>query len=581
MGHFSQADTDGDGAIDFEEFKALHAHLGGTAAPTTVEPSSAENGSGLDSAQDETPEDPQLREKFERFDLNNDGVLSQYEVQQMIQTLGYHVNTDYLAQTMNLFGEFDKDGDKVIQFGEFEELWTHLNAGMPAEQQTEAKAQPLQRQLSYPGSLTNSPIPSIVETFIKYDTKEDSVLDKEEVAAMMADLGYKADQAYIDALFEMYSDYTPETMQHDDFIHVERFEELWHHLGHTEPAPDTAKDTPYRAEFDKYDQNSDGCLSPFELQQMMTDLGYKTDLDYLQQLLSTFGSFDKNQDGMIDASEFGPLWEHLGGHRREGTGEVATTMPEDDQEPERDLSGVFNRFDINKDGALDEAEVKEMMRELGYNTTDEYVQQTMELFGVFDKDDDHLIQLGEFEPLWDHLGGDQLLASQGVDAPEADTSDPLYVRFMSFDLTKSGFLTRHEIRKMMAVLGYTADDNYLNELLELFGSFDTDGDGVVDFEEWKGLWEHLGGEDAIGQVDMVKKSEANAHEQSDPLWKTFKKYDQTGSNSLSRHEVKQMMGLHGYKADHKYATVVAEVLIVFLGVIHVLSSFVTSYMQSG
>ena len=93
----------------------------------------------------------------------------------------------------------------------------------------------------------------------------------------------------------------------------------------------------------------------------------------------------------------------------------------------------------------------------------------------------------------------------------------MYERFASFDLTGTGFLTRHEIQEMMAKLGYAANDRYLSDLLGLFGSFDKDGDGCVDFEEWKELWAHLGGEDAMGETDGAKKSEANAHEESDPL----------------------------------------------------------------
>ena len=128
----------------------------------------------------------------------------------------------------------------------------------------------------------------------------------------------------------------------------------------------------------------------------------------------------------------------------------------------------------------------------------------------------------------------------------------MYERFASFDLTGTGFLTRHEIQEMMAKLGYAANDRYLSDLLGLFGSFDKDGDGCVDFEEWKELWAHLGGEDAMGETDGAKKSEANVHEESDPLWATFVKYDKTGSNSLSGYEVKEMMVALGYKADEQY-----------------------------
>ena len=50
---------------------------------------------------------------------------------------------------------------------------------------------------------------------------------------------------------------------------------------------------------------------------------------------------------------------------------------------------------------------------------------------------------------------------------------------------------------MMVVLGYTADEKYLQGLLDLFGQFDTDGDGVVEFTEFSALWAHLGGEPPI------------------------------------------------------------------------------------
>ena len=527
-------DTDSDGVIDFEEFKALYAHLGGTAEPAAS-----------DDAQDDARQEHPFWDLFSTYDLNGDGKLSQYEVQKMMESMGYKADASYVQQTMELFGQYDNNGDNAIDLDEFASLWEHLGGELPPGAEVQESDSPARDDSS------------LEAIFARYDTNQDGVLNTEEVTAMMIDLGYKASAEYVDGVMEVFE--TPS----DDGVPIVKFDDfeaLWNHLGGGERAGAKAaaqgpQDTKYRAEFDKYDLNGDGLLSPLEVQQMMTSLGYKAHSDYVTQLLETFGNYDGDGDGVIEPAEFVELWEHLGMHKSADGDKGA------EQEPGDALQSYFDRFDINKDGILDESEVKGMMVALGYKTTDDYVQQTMQLFASFDQDGDGMIQLQEFEPLWKHLGGDEILGRAGDEMPKAKTSDPLYARFTSFDLTGTGFLTRHEIQQMMGRLGYAADDKYLSDLLGLFGSFDKDDDGVVDFDEWKELWAHLGGEDAMGQTDAAKKAEANAHEESDPLWATFMKYDRTGSKSLSGYEVKQMMLALGYKADEQY--VVSSTLLLY------------------
>ena len=562
MDHFASFDTDDDGVVDFEEFKSLYVHLGGTAEAVEV-----------DSAQDEARRAHPMWELFSKYDLNGDSVLSQYEVGEMMQDMGYKTEADYVQQTMDAFGEYDGNGDSVIELDEFASLWQHLGGAMPAgalPEQNEAPAHeaatPQQTQEAPQSSAALSPAEEkLAATFKKYDTKGDEVLDTAEVTAMMEDMGYKTTPDYVEGIMEVFADFD----DHDDanpVVQFERFGELWSHLGGGEhsgaaAAAEGPQDTPYRAEFDKYDLNGDGLLSQHEVKQMMVTLGYKANSDYVTQLLDTFGSYDVDDDGVIEPAEFKMLWEHLGMHTKgvaEGLFKPAEEAPAE-EEAAHPLQETFDGFDLNKDGALDETEVKAMMGRLGYKTSDDYVLQTMELFGEWDTSGDHLIQLDEFEALWNHLGGEQVLASKPAAGSAfsvvrgAATSDPLYQRFTSFDQAGNGTLTRHDIQKMMTALGYAANDDYLTELLDLFGSFDKDDDGQVDFEEWKELWAHLGGEDAMGVVDPDKKAAANAHDESDPLWATFKKYDRTNSNSLSSYEVKEMMVRLGYKADDQYA----------------------------
>ena len=75
---------------------------------------------------------------------------------------------------------------------------------------------------------------------------------------------------------------------------------------------------------------------------------------------------------------------------------------------------------------------------------------------------------------------------------------------------------------MMKEMGYAADEDYLSQVVDLFKSFDADDDGIVEFNEFKLLWEHLGGEDALqASSDPQAREARNEHDEEDPLWRTF------------------------------------------------------------
>lgn len=114
-------DTDSDGVIDFEEFKVLYVHLGGTVEPTTV-----------DNTQVDARREHPFWDLFSTHDLNGDGKLSQYEVQQMMLSMGYKAEESYVQQTMERFGQYDHNGDNSIDLDEFAQLWQHLGGELPA-----------------------------------------------------------------------------------------------------------------------------------------------------------------------------------------------------------------------------------------------------------------------------------------------------------------------------------------------------------------------------------------------------------------------------------------------------------------
>ena len=75
------------------------------------------------------------------------------------------------------------------------------------------------------------------------------------------------------------------------------------------------------------------------------------------------------------------------------------------------MQDTFNRYDTNRDGVLDSNEIQAMIDDIGYEVDAQYVGGVMGIFGKFDADGNGKIDVGEFEALWNHLGGSPLAPS--------------------------------------------------------------------------------------------------------------------------------------------------------------------------
>ena len=64
---------------------------------------------------------------FDRFDLDGDGRLSEYEIEQMLVSLNYAIDGAYVQEVMRLFGSLDKDQSGFIERDEFAALAAQLN----------------------------------------------------------------------------------------------------------------------------------------------------------------------------------------------------------------------------------------------------------------------------------------------------------------------------------------------------------------------------------------------------------------------------------------------------------------------
>ena len=130
---------------------------------------------------------------------------------------------------------------------------------------------------------------------------------------------------------------------------------------------------------------------------------------------------------------------------------------------EEEVRKIFSKFDKNGDGKISCAELKEMMVALGSKTTSEEVKRMM---AELDRNGDGYIDLKEFGEF--HCGG-----GDGRELREA---------FELYDLDKNGLISAKELHSVMRRLGEKCS---LSDCRRMIGNVDADGDGNVNFEEFK------------------------------------------------------------------------------------------------
>ncbi|XP_063679303.1 neo-calmodulin-like [Bolinopsis microptera] len=147
------------------------------------------------------------------------------------------------------------------------------------------------------------------------------------------------------------------------------------------------------------------------------------------------------------------------------------------------LSKVFKQFDSNGDGTISLREFKIACRRFNPNMSASEVEM---LAGQMDIDGNGMIDLEEFcLCMARHVAASRQRAQQQQSANKpALTSKQLRDAFNYFDKDKSGTISQTELRQVMQTLGVKCNDTEFKAMLV---NIDTNGDGVIDFEEFSKL----------------------------------------------------------------------------------------------
>ncbi|KAL4569392.1 hypothetical protein LXL04_025028 [Taraxacum kok-saghyz] len=133
-----------------------------------------------------------------------------------------------------------------------------------------------------------------------------------------------------------------------------------------------------------------------------------------------------------------------------------------------DVKKIFTRFDTNGDGQISSEELVHVMKALGSDISAEEVKEVMT---KIDTDCDGFINLEEFAGFCKENAGNQ---DEGL--------NELQEAFELYDLNKNGLISSTELHQILTRLGERCT---VEDCVKMIKSVDSDGDGYVDFEEFK------------------------------------------------------------------------------------------------
>lgn len=151
------------------------------------------------------------------------------------------------------------------------------------------------------------------------------------------------------------------------------------------------------------------------------------------------------------------------------------------------LRGVFATFDKDDDGYITKKELRESLEKIGIAAGEKDVEDMVQ---KVDANGDGLIDFGEFCELYESIEG-------GGSAAEARGDEDLREAFDVFDGNKDGLITVEELGMVLSSLGFT-EGKKIEDCKEMIRKVDVDGDGMVNFDEFKKMMK-----DGLGRLIAV------------------------------------------------------------------------------
>ncbi|KAH7847429.1 hypothetical protein Vadar_025930 [Vaccinium darrowii] len=139
-----------------------------------------------------------------------------------------------------------------------------------------------------------------------------------------------------------------------------------------------------------------------------------------------------------------------------------------------EVKKVFDKFDTNGDGKISVSELRSVFKALGVDRISS--EDIKEAVTEIDKDGDGAIDLHEFADF------QRATAAPGGGGGGRGSGKETSDAFEIYDRDKNGLISAQELHEVMKGLGEKCS---VHDCARMIGSVDVDGDGCVNFEEFK------------------------------------------------------------------------------------------------
>jgi len=454
---FAMGDVDGDGQISFSEYARM------------LIPTADEKICQLKKVLGSVAS---VESNFKKFDVNNDGKISIDELKNGLKSTGIKMSD---IDVDVIFTIADFDGDKEISLPEFEKL---LGVAPSFGKVEDVKA-----------------------AFYRFDANNDGSIDKAELKLMLTATGKSPSDQEVDMLFKKGDIDGDGKIDLQEFIKL-MFPKSLESLAKLQKSFKNI--TEVKSAFRKYDTDGDGHISRVELKQVMQNFS-EAEID------SVFALGDMDQSGCIDYQEFITLMLTTASSTMKKLSESFRSVA--------DVKAAFKRIDINNDGQISKDELKAGMK---LNTDDLDL-----VFAIGDLDGDGEISLGEFIRVMYPSAAAALSRFRNSFSQIEDVISA----FRQMDLNCDGALTKEELMNGMNSFGkqFTAE-----EVNSVFAMADVNSDGEINYTEFVSMM-FPSASTALAKFRRNNVNVKNAKE-------TFDSYDIDGDEEISYDELVTGMG---------------------------------------
>ncbi|GAU11868.1 hypothetical protein TSUD_194910 [Trifolium subterraneum] len=173
---------------------------------------------------------------------------------------------------------------------------------------------------------------------------------------------------------------------------------------------------------------------------------------------------------------------------------TVTKLDKDGNFGKEELKKVFSTFDKNGDGFITKQELKESLKNIRIFMNEKEID---DIVVKFDSNGDGLIDFEEFCLLTsESLGGGEGKKEGGVGSKEDELEEleaNLKEAFEVFDKDKNGLISVEELSLVLNSLGLREGNKINEDCKEMIRKVDVDGDGMVNFNEFKRMMMNKGG----------------------------------------------------------------------------------------